>query len=198
MVVYLSPKLNVWKKDKSLSSHSLNTGPVPRVTVPKLLQANHFWLPHIKNDGAKCLRLLSILRYLTHPKIDCNCVHVVFTPPIIHSLNYRAPIYGLAFPWLLAILDLIQNSAIRIFTSTFRASFSMSLCADADISPLLTPITHGRVSCCHPPTSWHLYLRPPLHFNYQSLHLPLSQAISTPDPLPICPSSAHSNSAVSS
>jgi len=55
---------------------------------------------------------------------------------ICSILEYGAPIYSLAPKSQLALLDLIQNFAIRICTGAFRTSPHLSICSDSGIPPL--------------------------------------------------------------
>jgi len=51
-----------------------------------------------------------------------------------------APIYGLAPPSHLALLDPVQNAAIRICTGAFHTSHAPSLCAELGYCLYITVI----------------------------------------------------------
>jgi len=52
------------------------------------------------------------------------------------TLDYGPPVYGLAPPTQLKLLDPVQNAALRIVTGSFRTSPASSLCAETGVPPL--------------------------------------------------------------
>jgi len=75
---------------------------IPKYETTRVLglwfQSRHSWLLHIKQLKAKCLRALSILKYLAHPITGFNRkVLLPLYQSLIRSiLDYGEPIYGLA------------------------------------------------------------------------------------------------------
>ena len=140
------PKTNViiFEKRKSKTPfppHLLDNHLIPifeTVKVGVRFHTCHSWLPHIEELKIKGKRATNILKYLTHPPTDCNrkTLLPLYQSLIRSILDYAAPVYGLAPPPQLALLDTIQNSAIRLCTGAFRTSLALSLSADARIPPL--------------------------------------------------------------
>ena len=62
-----------------------------------------------------------------------NYIHKSLIRPI---LDYGSPIYGLATPSYLKLLDTVQTSSIRIATGDFSTNPALSPCAEAGIPPL--------------------------------------------------------------
>ena len=120
----------------------LNNTSIPRSDTVKVLglrfHTRHSWIPHIKDIKAKCLRSINVLKYLAHPTTGCNrkVLLTLYNSLIRSILDYGAPIYGLAPPTQLSLLEPIQNAAILICVGAFRTSPGMSLCADAGVPPL--------------------------------------------------------------
>ena len=110
-------------------------------TVTKVLGLNfhstHSWLLHIKIIKTKAPRAF-ILKFLAHPSKGCS--RKVLLPLyqfLLRSIfDFVSPIYGLASPSNLRLLDPIQNSALRITMGAFRASPAISLCVELEIPPL--------------------------------------------------------------
>jgi len=95
-------------------------------------QSWHFWLPHIKEIKAKCIRVLNVTKYLAHSTLGCNRKVLL---PLYHSLvrailDSNSPIYELA-PNHLSLLNPVQKAAICICTGTFPTSPALSLCVDS-------------------------------------------------------------------
>ena len=98
----------------------------------------HTWIPHIKTTEAKCLRALNILKFLFYPKYGCSrrILLLLYSTFVRYILNYGSPVYGLASPTQLKLLDPVQNAALRIATGAFRTSPASSLCAETGVPPL--------------------------------------------------------------
>jgi len=101
-------------------------------------RTRHSWLPHIKEIKYKCIRASNVLRFLPHSSLGCNrkVLRPLYQSLIRSILDYGAPLYGLASPSQLVLLNSIQNVAIRICTGASRSSPSLSLCPDAGLPPL--------------------------------------------------------------
>ena len=86
--------------------------PIPQAEIVKVLgllfHTRHSWIPHIKATKAKCLRAINILKFLSHPKYGCNrnILIPLYTTLVRSILDYGSPIYGLASPSQLKLLDL--------------------------------------------------------------------------------------------
>ena len=94
-------------------------------------------------------------------------------------LDYGSPVYGLAPKSQLALLDPIQNYAIRICTVVFRTSPQLSLYSDSGLPPL--PIHYRRLALfatltssilCLPNTHVHelLFNTKLKHYTYYRAH----------------------------
>ena len=123
---------------------TLNNCPIPSVRTVKFLgltfDSRLSWLPRIKNTKVKCIRALNILKYLSNSCTGCNRLILLqlYKALIRPILDYGSPIYGLAPPSYLKLLDTIQfqSSSIRIATGAFSTSSAPSLCAEAGVPPL--------------------------------------------------------------
>jgi len=103
-----------------------------------LFQSNHSSIRHIKSIKAKCLRPLNLLKILAHPTKGCNrkTLLPLYQSFIRFVIDYGSPVYGLAPPSQLNLLEPVQNSALRIATGAFRTSPAISLCAETGIPPV--------------------------------------------------------------
>jgi len=74
---------------------------------------------------------------LAHPTKGCNrkTLLPLYQSVIRSVIDYGSPVYGLALPSQLNLLELVQNSALRITTEAFRTSPAISLCAETTIPP---------------------------------------------------------------
>ena len=149
----LKTSMLIFEKRKSKTpfpSLLLDNHPIPISETVKVLglrfHTRHSWLPHIKELKAKCIRASNILKYLAHPSTGCNrkTLLPLYQSLIRSILDYGAPVYGLAPPSQLAILDSIQNSAIRLCTGAFPTSPAFRLCADADSPRSITVVSHSQ------------------------------------------------------
>jgi len=106
---------------------------------------------HIKIRKAKCIRSLSILKFLSHPSKSCNRkILLQLYKSLIHSrLDYGAPIYGLANKSVLSLLDTIQTSALRLAFGAFRTNLKLSLCAEASDPIFPSADWSGPLTSCH-------------------------------------------------
>lgn len=115
---------------------------IPSRTTAKLLgllfDQRLNWSTHIKTLKAKCLQSLNILKYLSHPSKGCNrkLLTQLYRSLIRSRLDYGAPVYGLASKSVLALLDTVQSSSLRMVLGAFRTSPKLSLCAEAAEPPL--------------------------------------------------------------
>jgi len=103
-------------------------------------------IPHSRNLISTKLPLHSkqpenpdkVLKYLAHlnPGCDWKVLLLLYSSVIRSVLNYSSPVYGLAPPSHLSLLDPVQNAVtIRICTGSFRTSPQFSLCAEAGVLP---------------------------------------------------------------
>ena len=139
--------LMIFYKTKSTSTFPpilLSNAPIPRLHLFKFLgllfHSSHSWIYHIKSIKAKCLNALNVLKYPAHPSTGCNrkTLLPLYRSLVRSILDYGSPIYGLSPKSHLALLDPIQNSAIRLCTGAFRTSPQLSLCADSGIPPSIS------------------------------------------------------------
>ena len=121
--------LMIFHKTKSTSFFPpllLSNTPIPRSHLFKFLglqfHSSHSWVDHIKSIKAKCLNALNVIKYLVHPTTGCNrkTLLPLYQSLVRSILEYGSPIYGLSPKSHLALLDPIQNSAIRLCTGAFR------------------------------------------------------------------------------
>ena len=90
-----------------------------------------------KLSKRKCLRTLNILKILSHPRSGCThrTLLSLYQSLIRPIIDFGSPIYGLASPSHLKLLDPIQNSAIRFAIGAFRTSSALNLYDEAGIPP---------------------------------------------------------------
>jgi len=84
----------------------------------------HSWLPHIKETKAKW-RAINVSEYLPHPLslwMHRKVLPPLYQSPVCSILDYGAPIYGLAPPSQLALLDTIQNAGLAQQTTLLTSS----------------------------------------------------------------------------
>jgi len=102
-------------------------------------------------SGVRCWKFVGQLTEdrLPYSRLQCLRIFVSFlhrmyckVPLPLHQsltrsiLNYGTPIYGLAPPSRLVLLDSIQDAAVRMCPGAFRMSPSLNLYADAGLPPL--------------------------------------------------------------
>ena len=99
---------------------------------------NLTWSSHIKILKAKCIRALSVIKYLSHPSKGCNrkILLQLYKSLIRSRLDYGAPIYNTASNSVLKLLNSIQSHSLRLVLGAFRTSPTLSLCAEAAEPPL--------------------------------------------------------------
>jgi len=97
--------------DDNDNDNESNVQNIIAVTIPASSATQALLIPHIKFIRAKCLRKLNIIKILSHPKTGCNRkIRLPFHQSLIRSvLEFGSPIYGLASPSQLVILDTFQN-----------------------------------------------------------------------------------------
>jgi len=78
------------------------------------------------------------LENLTHPSSGCfrKILLPLYNAIIRSMLDYGSPIYGLAPPSHNALLNPVQNAAIRICSGALHTSLALSLCAESGYPPL--------------------------------------------------------------
>ena len=93
---------------------------LPVVTEVKFLgmvfDATLSWGTHIKDLPASCPSSLDLLHFLSHNRwgTDRTTLLGLYTTLILSKLNYGAAVYTSADPRFLALLNPIQNQALRL------------------------------------------------------------------------------------
>ena len=85
------------------------------------------------------MRAINVLKYLCHPTTGCNrkTLFPVYKLLIQSIIYYGSPIYNLAPPSQLKLLDSVQNSSLRILTGAFQL-MRRNVHSSSPLSPFIT------------------------------------------------------------
>lgn len=96
------------------------------------------WVPQIKSLKDSCLRRINVLKMLAAKNwgADFQVLINTYKASIRSKLDYGSIIYNSASPTILKLLDIIQNSALRIALGAFRTSPITSILIETNEPPL--------------------------------------------------------------
>ena len=117
--------------------------PIPAVEESKFLgvifDRKLSFFPHIRYIKAKCLRVLNLLKVLSHTSwgADRFTLLHLYRSLVRSKLDYGSIVYGSARKSYLQILDTVYHQGLRLALGAFRTSPVTSLYVEAD-KPSLT------------------------------------------------------------
>ncbi|KAJ3666828.1 hypothetical protein Zmor_002258 [Zophobas morio] len=123
-----------------LQLQGINLDYVPQAKFLGVVFDQHLsWKPHIDHLKATCLKIVDLLKVLSHPiwGADTQILLRIYRTLLRPKLDYGAVAYSACRPRLLTPLITLQNSALRIALGAFRTSPVISLYSIAKEPPLL-------------------------------------------------------------